>query len=135
MRNGSYKTIYLFKNDYYVESLQPIPNNSNRGLSIIKQSKHGYIDVNVSYDYTLFHSDGSFIGKDTITYQYCNNNGCDTANIYLTIFNDPPVAINNEYFLFYLTFNSISVCRIFFILSLLWNPIRVFLSRGEVRRI
>ena len=97
VRNGSYKTIYLFKNDYYVESLQPIPNNSNRGLSIIKQSKHGYIDVNVSYDYTLFHSDGSFIGKDTITYQYCNNNGCDTANIYLTIFNDPPVAINYEY--------------------------------------
>ncbi len=38
----------------------------------------------------------SFCGKDTLIYEVCNRNGCDTAIVYITVSCVPPIAVDDS---------------------------------------
>lgn len=65
-------------------------------FSLVNQPAHGAVLLSSTGAY-LYRPDSNYVGTDHFTYQICDNGSpslCDTATVYLTIFDNPCITFN-----------------------------------------
>ena len=63
----------------------------------VTQPTNGTLRINPDGTY-IYTPDPNFVGNDSFEYEVCDTTGaCDTATVHLTIFNQPPVAVDDSF--------------------------------------
>jgi CshA-type fibril repeat protein len=72
------------------------PNDDPLTVKDVTDPPHGSVLINEDGTVT-YTPDPGFIGTDTFTYTVCDDNGhCDTADVTVTVENEPPIAADDE---------------------------------------
>lgn len=89
-----------YKNVVQRGHIEENDNDANLGqtltFKLIEQATSGFVLLSSGGSY-MYRPDSNFVGTDHFTYQICDNgapNLCDTATVYLTIFDKPCINLN-----------------------------------------
>ncbi len=85
----------VLRNDY-----DPETNVQTLNTTPVVNALHGTVSLSINGSFTYTPSSG-YVGNDQFIYQICDNGSptaCDTATVYLTVFDFPPVLIEGKVF-------------------------------------